>query len=480
MEAAAKALQVSQPHPLLAAARLSLLSVRCQYPQILHLAAALSAGPDPLSREAMARTHYQMADAHLYLHRYAEGARWAEQAAREARAVGMVHFAQVCDLLREECVASREENLPPEEREQTLRALIADPPSEQGRIEACMRLIRLMYRQGKYQKSLRLALEVPRELHGQGFVELGMILNRLDDELDWDKVASSGQLGRLRAIKGLIELAPDFILEGPPPPAEAPLHPRPMAEWQVAFGWACLVKGRYPEALRYFQSSFIYRSEWDLRLVRDVSLIALHLEAPALVEEHFNPLALIEEAAWLARERIWPESLVLRQIPRAAPYATALLLAIPGGCASLEPIATQSLAFAGPAGLTVNGVTHTNVQSILRLIEGNTEGMNSGALGPAAAQAAFARTRRAGARPHLEGARTPGPHRRADPGEGSSPVGGIRPRLRPPVWLGGHRTLNPYLRLRLHLSGIHRRKIRGAQPLALSAIRFKPQRNAPL
>lgn len=369
----------SLSHPLAEALRLAIRVERHQFTQV-----ALAAIPEDHS-EARARVLLERSKALFHLARHAEAARLARQALAEAKGAGMTRFAEVCALHAEECRRSLGER-PPEEPgdedfdplrlEGELREAVTHAPSQEARVMAYMCLVRLISRQGLYDRALRFTLEVPRPLNGQHFVELMLVLNRLDDESDWDRLPPRYR-GRLHAIKGLLRLDAELVLAGDPP--DPGFHPRPHAEWSLAFGWASLSKGRYPEALGHFQAAFIPRCEWDLRFVRGMGLLELLILEPELVRE-YNPLALLEEVRWLAARRIHPESLIFRLIPRAMPYATALLLAGPGGCPPLERHAAAHLLVASPKGLSIAGVTHPNTTALVRLIEGDTAQMSPGAL----------------------------------------------------------------------------------------------------
>jgi tetratricopeptide (TPR) repeat protein len=367
---AAEVLRRPFADPLIRATRINLLDVQQRFQETLGFDPRLPESNEPLVLEARARTHAHLAKAHIYLHQYTQALDLLTDARQAARACGMVHYATLCELLEDECVSSHTESGSPESREQFLREFIATAPSEESRLEAHMRLIRLLYRQGHYQKTLRMALEVPRELHGQGFVELGLILNHLDDQTDWSKITDTAQLGRLRTVKGMLTSNPEFILDSPPP-RDCNLHPRPMAEWHVGFGWAYLKHGQFKRALEHFQSSFIHRSEWDLRMLRNMCLLELLFEDPGLLEGH-NLVALAEETRWLLLERIHPQAIAHQILPRATPQATVLLLSF-ADAPELEVTARQTLALVSPQGIEIRGVLHTEAQSMVRVIEGTTD-----------------------------------------------------------------------------------------------------------
>lgn len=358
-------------HPLIRATRIHLLDVQQRFQELLAFDLRLPRSTDPLVFEAQARANAHLAKALISLYQYTQALDLLEQAQEAAQACGMTHYLALCQLLQDECRSAAEESSP-QTREQFLREFIASATSEECRLEAHMRLIRLRYRQGHYQQSLRMAFEVPRELHGQGFVEIGLILNNLDDQTDWSKITDTAQLGRLRTIKGLLSLDPEFVLESPPP-GPCNLHPRPMAEWYVGFGWASLKRGRYERALEYFQSSFIHRSEWDLRLFRNLCLLELLFDAPELLKGH-NLVALVEETRWLFRERLHPGAPTQHLLPRATPYATSLMLALGDlDAPELADAARQALAMVSPRGIEIRGVLHTEAQSMARIIEETTD-----------------------------------------------------------------------------------------------------------
>ena len=382
VDPAAEVLRRPYSHPLVRATRIHLLDIQQRFQEMLAFDPQLTGSDDPLELEARARIYLHLARAHIYLHEYARALKLLEESSRASQACGMAHHLILCQLLEDECRSSHAEEGSPQAREQFLREFIARAPSEESRLEAHMRLIRLLYRQGLYQKSLRAALEVPRGLHGQGFVELVLVLNQLDDATDWSQISDPTQLGRLRAVKGMLTLDPDFILASPPPRA-CNLHPRPMAEWHVGFGWAHLKRGNHPQALEHFQSSFIHRSEWDLRLMRNLCLLELLFEAAPLLRG-YNLCALVEETRCLLLERLHPQSLPLPILPLAAPQATVLMLALPETPApELEAVARHRLAIVSPRGIEIRGVLHPEAQSMVRLIEETTQlepRMNAGAV----------------------------------------------------------------------------------------------------
>lgn len=365
-------LQPWHHEPLARAVWMAVLIEQHQFQQVETLGQDLPAGG-----EARARVLLEMAKAKLHLYRFGEGAGLAQEAARAARSCGLERLAVVCELLAEECQTSQNERFDLAEREAKLRAFAAQAPSQEAQVMAYMCLVRLISRQGLYDKALRYTLDVPRDLNGRHFVELMLVLNGLDNDADWAGL-HPWYWGRLHAIKGLLTLDPGFILSGPPPTPE--FHPRPFAEWATAFGWAHLKKGNPAEALHYFQASYVPKAEWDLRLVRDLGLLELLFEARQSVLEGYNLGALVTEALWLVRERINPQSVILRLIPQAMPYATALLLATPGGAPALTPHAAPTLLFASPKGLTLAGVTHANTRALVRLLEEDTAGMSPAAL----------------------------------------------------------------------------------------------------
>ncbi len=368
---AAEVLRRPYDHPLIRATRINLLDVQQRFQEMLSFDLRVPDVREPLTLEAQARTWAHMAKAHMYLHEYTRALGFLEDAQRAARACGMAHYLELCALLEDECRSSHAETGALGTRERFLREFMAAAPSEESRLEAHMRLIRLVYRQGHYQKALRIALEVPRELHGQGFVELVLVLNKLDDQTDWSKITDPAQLGRLRAVKGMLTLDPEFILDSPPPSA-CNLHPRPMAEWHVGFGWAQLKRGQFQRALEHFQSSFIHRSEWDLRLLRNMCLLELMFEAPELLVGHDLP-ALVEETRWLLHERLHPQAIAHRILPRATPYATTLMLGLSNDGLELQDAARQTLALVSPNGIEIRGVLHLEAQSMVRIVEETTD-----------------------------------------------------------------------------------------------------------
>ncbi|WP_299430850.1 hypothetical protein [uncultured Meiothermus sp.] len=378
LDEAQKLLDGAEPYPLLQAVQMAIWVEQHHFARVLEAAPQKLEGlPVPLLLEAQARAWLEQSKARFHLCQYREAWKLVRQAADQARTLRMSSLALVCELHAEECrTALDETGLDLSHYEQMLRLQADTAPSQESRVMAYMALVRLLSRQGLYDKAMRFTLEVPRPLNGQHFVELMLVLNRLDDESDWGKLEPRYQ-GRLHAIKGLVGLDAAFILSGPPP--DPSFHPRPYAEWNIAFGWARLSQGEYAAALEYFQAAFVPRCEWDLRLVRGMGLVELCLLSPeAMAEYDLEPL--IQETQALLIGRISPQSLILRLIPRGMPHATTLLLTLPKPCVALHESAQSQLLLVNPAGLSIAGVTHANTSALVKLLEGDTEGMTPGAL----------------------------------------------------------------------------------------------------
>lgn len=365
-------------HPLLQAVQMAVWVERHRFTQVLEAAPLSLAGlPEMQGHEAQARVWLEQSKARFHLCQYPEAWQLARNAANRARELRMSSLNLVCELHAEECRTALEESgLDLSLYEQNLRHQVATAPSQESRVMAYMALVRLLARQGLYDKAMRFTLEVPKLLNGQHFVELMLVLNRLDDESDWRELEPRYQ-GRLHAIKGLLSLDAAFILSGPPP--DPGFHPRPGAEWSIAFGWAKLNRGEYKAALEYFQMAFIPRCEWDIRFVRDMGLLELYMLAPEIMAE-YNLELLIQETQALLIGRISPQSLILRLIPRAMPHATTLLLSLPNPSLALHALAQNQLLLVNPAGLSIAGVTHANTTALVKLLEGDTEGMTPAAL----------------------------------------------------------------------------------------------------
>ncbi|GIW23946.1 MAG: hypothetical protein KatS3mg069_0213 [Meiothermus sp.] len=365
-------------HPLLEVVQMAIWVEQHRFTQVLGATPGnLESLPYSLRLEAQARVWLEQSKAHFHLCQYREAYKLAGLAADRAQGLGMLSLAQVCQLHAEECrTALDETGLELSRYEQALRLQVRTAFSQESRVMAYLALVRLLVRQGLYDKAMRFTLEVPRPLNGQHFVELMLVVNKLDDESDWARLEPRYR-GRLHAIKGLLSLDAAFILSGPPP--DPGFHPRPGAEWNIAFGWARLSRGEYGAALEHFQAAFVPRCEWDLRFVRDMGLVELGVLAPEIMAEYdLEPL--IQEAQVLLTKRINPQSLILRLIPRGMPHATALLLALPEPCAALKESAWTQLLLVNPAGLCIAGVTHTHTKALVKLLEGDTEGMTPGAL----------------------------------------------------------------------------------------------------
>lgn len=378
LDEAQKLLDGAGQHPLLQAVQMAIWVEQHRFAHVLEVAPCdLESLSNPLRLEAQARVWLEQSKARFHLCQYREAWRLAGQAAQQAHGLGMLSLMQVCELHAEECrTALDETGLELSRYEQALRWQVRTAFSQESRVMAYMALVRLLLRQGLYDKAMRFTLEVPRPLNGQHFVELMLVVNKLDDESDWGRLEPRYQ-GRLRAIKGLLNLDAAFILSGPSP--DLSFHPRPGAEWNIAFGWAMLSRGEYRAALEHFQTAFVPRCEWDLRFVRDMGLVELCVLAPEVMAEYeLEPL--IQETQALLIGRISPQSLILRLIPRGMPHATALLLMLPNPCVALHESAQNQLLLVNPAGLTIAGVTHANTSALVKLLEGDTEGMTPSAL----------------------------------------------------------------------------------------------------
>jgi|UniRef100_A0A7C3I2W8 tetratricopeptide (TPR) repeat protein len=378
LDEAQKILDEAGQHPLIQAVQMAIWVEQHRFARVLEEAPLSSLDlSEDLGLEAQTRIWLEQSKAQFHLCQYREACKLSRQAAAQARRLEMASLALTCDLHSEECFTALDESgLDLALYEQSLRLHAETAPSQESRVMACLALVRLLSRQGLYDKAMRFTLEVPKPLNGQHFVELMLVLNRLDDESDWRELEPRYQ-GRLHAIKGLLSLDAAFILSGPPP--DPSFHPRPGAEWNIAFGWAKLNRGEYKAALDYLQTAFIPRCEWDIRFVRDMGLLELCVLAPEVMAE-YNLELLIQETQALLAERISPQSLILRLIPRAMPHATALLLALPNPCLALHASAQNQLLLVNPAGLSIAGVTHVNTTALVKLLEGDTEGMTPSAL----------------------------------------------------------------------------------------------------
>ncbi|MDX2007893.1 MAG: hypothetical protein SFU83_21850 [Meiothermus sp.] len=378
LEEAQGVLNAAEPQPLVQAVQLAIWVEQHRFAEVLATAPqSLDSLPAPLHAEARARLWLEQSKANFHLSQYRQAAALARQAEARAADAGMGSLALVCRLHAEECEGSLDETgLELAEREAYLREQASAAPAQESRVMAYLALVRLLARQGLYDKAMRFTLEVPRPLNGRHFVELMLVLNHLDDQSDWGRLDARYQ-GRLHAIKGLLGLDAEFILGGPPP--DPSFHPRPHAEWNLAFGWARLSRGEFAAALEHFQAAFIPRCEWDIRVVRDMGLIELSLLAPEQLQE-YSLEQLVQETHALLTQRIHPQSLILRLLPRGMPHATALLLALPEPCAALGESAQGQQLWVNPAGLTIAGVTHPNTTALVKLLEGQTEGMSAGAL----------------------------------------------------------------------------------------------------
>ncbi|MGK0619157.1 hypothetical protein [Meiothermus cerbereus] len=378
LDEAQKILNRLGQHPLAHTVQMAIWVEQHLFARVLEEVPLSPAGlPEDLWLEAQARAWLEQSKAQFHLCQYREAWKLSQQAAVQARKLGMPSLALVCDLHSEECrTALDESGLDLFLYEQILRLHVETAPSQEARVMAYLALVRLFARQGLYDKAMRFTLEVPKPLNGQHFVELMLVLNRLDDPRDWGVLEPRYQ-GRLHAIKGLVSLDADFILSGAAP--DPSFHPRPHAEWNLAFGWAQLSKGKYAAALEHFQRAFIPRCEWDIRFVRDMGLVELSVLAPGVMAEYDLERLVLESQTLLTR-RISPQSLIVRLIPRAMPHATGLLLMLPEACAALQESAQNQLLLVHPAGLSIAGVTHANTSALVKLLEGETGGMTPGAL----------------------------------------------------------------------------------------------------
>ncbi len=374
----AKAIVQTTVFPLTQAVEMAIWVEQHRFQRVLSAPLqALDGLSQALGAETQARVLLEQSKAQFHLCQHREAWRLARQAEHLARGCKMESLALVCALHAEECHISFDEtDLHLSDREADLREWVGAAPSQESRVMAYMALVRLLSRQGLYDKAMRFTLEVPKPLNGQYFVELMLVLNNLDDLSDWHKLYPRYQ-GRMHAVKGLLQVDADFVLAGPPP--DSTFHPRPRSEWNLAFAWAHLSKGNYSEALEYLQATFVPRCEWDIRFIRDLALIELFILAPELMGE-YHLEQLLHEALGLLQERISPQSLIIRLLPRVMPYATALLLTLPQIPAFVSESVSSQLLLATPKGLIISGVTHANTTALVKLLEGDTAQMSPSAL----------------------------------------------------------------------------------------------------
>ncbi len=364
-------LSKTENHPLVYAFKLTAYANRDDYPPIFASSKWLDAitPSTPLDFEIRARARHALAFALWGVHQLRDAARVAQTAIEDAQLCGMRHFAEICEMLRDDCLALQEETCP-ETRETQLRERLAFNDCPEEHLEVVIDLVQLMYRQGRYDESAKLSQEVPVGRQGRQMQSMNLIANGRGKEVNWDSLKGSLDHGRLRAVYGLFQLDAEFILAGPEPRDQAPLTRRHVAEWQLSFAWAALQKEQLNRTITHLETPFVHRSEWDLRLVRAVIWLELYTQAPDLVKPHINASAFIAEALTLINKHIAKNSILLKMLPSATPTATTLLLATPTGCPPLEAMARTNLALLNGHGLSINGLTRTHADSMVRLAEG--------------------------------------------------------------------------------------------------------------
>ncbi len=360
---ALQALVRVEMQPLLVSVRLAIHAARYEYTAILGTPMSEMIG------EARTRSLYAQAFALWGEHRFEQGARTAQLAMTEALDYGMAHFAAICERLRDDCLALRLE-VSPIVREQELRALLTQSSATEERLETLIDLVQLMYRQGRYDESMRLSQEIPTGRQGRFFQAISLIANARGDQVDWKTLEGGLDFGRLHAVYGLLQIDAAFVLTGPEPNAEERLPPRHIAEWTLAFAWASMRVMQHDRAVQYLERSFIHRTEWDLRLIRAVIWLELLVAAPEFTLARCNGLAVLEDAQRLLRDYLAPDSILVQSLPRAVPLAVALLINAPGGCGALEVKAHADLVTLSPLGLTVGGWTRTRADSMVRVASG--------------------------------------------------------------------------------------------------------------
>jgi uncharacterized protein (UPF0147 family)/HPt (histidine-containing phosphotransfer) domain-containing protein len=374
---ALQALARANDDPLVRATRLAVHAARYEYAPILEAVTLEIA--EPRGCEARARSLHALALALWGEHRLEDAMTCAEAAMREAETCGMTHLRAICDRLRDDCRALKLE-LCPAVRERELRALLAHSTAEEERLETLIDLVQLMYRQGRYDESMRLSQDIPVGRQGRVFQAMNLIANRSGERVNWEAVGKGLDFGRLRAVYGLLKIDAEFILAGPEPCDEAPLTSRHVAEWFLSFAWAAMRTGQLERAAAYLEVPFVHRTEWDLRLIRATTWLEMLVAAPEFTWARCNALGMLEDALRLLREYVAPSSILVQSLPRAAPLAVALLTAAPGGCQALEDLAKTQLVTLDARGLTVNGLTRTRADSLVRVALGTTDGMNPQAL----------------------------------------------------------------------------------------------------
>jgi hypothetical protein len=382
---ALQALVRAESHPLLCAARLAIHAARYEYAPILEAPVEGAQG------EARVRSLHARALALWGEHRLEEGAHTAELAMMEASTCGMTHFAAVCERLRDDCLALRLE-VSPAVREQQLCNLLTRTSAAEERLETLIDLMQLMYRQGRYDESMRLSQGIPKGRQGRFFQAMSLIANGRGHQIDWAALKGGLDFGRLHAVYGLLQIDAAFVLAGPEPSVEAPLTPRHTGEWTLAFAWASMRTGQHHRALEYLERPFIHRTEWDLRLIRAVIWLELLVAMPKFTLGRCNAPAMLEDARRLLRDYLAPDSILVQSLSRAVPLAVALLIKTPGGCPALEAKARADLVILSDQGLTVGGLTRTRADSLVRVASG-TE-FEAPALTPQAIRAARYRLKR--------------------------------------------------------------------------------------
>jgi hypothetical protein len=360
---ALQALARAKSNDLVWAARLAIYAARNEYAKILGLEIVQASG------EARTRSLLARACALWSEHRLTEASQTAREAMCEALSLGMMHFANVCERLIEDCQALQLEVLPAV-REQELRHALDRSVAAEEQLETRIDLTQLMYRQGRYDESMRLSQEIPVGRRGRFFQDISLIVNGRGDSVNWKTLEGGLDYGRLHAVYGLMRLDPTFVLAGPEPRDEDPLTPRHVAEWLLAFAWAAMRTGDHQRAMRYLEQSFVYRTEWDLRLMRALIWLELFVRLPALMLSRCNVPAMLHDAQRLLHHYVAPDSVLVQSLTKAVPLAVALLVATEDGCEVLEARARADLVVLSARGLTVNGMTRTRADALVRVASG--------------------------------------------------------------------------------------------------------------
>ncbi len=266
--------------------------------------------------------------------------------------------------------------------QERLYAIIRDAANSSVKVvEAREKLAKLLDVRGNYVEAARVAKEVPGDRFEKGFRYIENAAAGNFNLIDWDSLRSRDAIyvPIVQVIRGMSMFNPEMILSQPPPPSQGPIyeqlpddaspyHPRSLMTWNTAFAWACLMKEDFASAKYYLNNARISPGDYDMMYAKNVLVLQLFAMSPQDGVEFGNIAQIVHETQRLVASKLYQGTLLMRMTPQAIPYAGAILLAAPGGCPMLEPMARPFKAILNGRGLELAEILYTAGTSVVKYL----------------------------------------------------------------------------------------------------------------